>query len=192
VLSPLSAGNGSLMRCLATGIVRPDARRRRAEAVAISTVTHADQRCVEACAAYCDLVHHLLEGASADEAVDAVLKETRLGDEVRGAITAAGWLEASELSRGGYVVTTLQVGVWALLQPRALEEVLVDVVNLGGDADTTGAVAGGLIGVRDGVDAIPARWLERLEYRDALSALVPRLVALRRCGRAPRSTTEQE
>ena len=192
VLSPMSAGNCSLMRCLATGMVRPDARHRRAEAVAISAVTHADARCVEACSAYCDLVHHLLEGAAPDEALDAVLEDDELGDELRGAITAAGWLEASELSPSSYVVTTLQVGIWALLQPRPLEDVLIDVVNLGGDADTTGAVAGGLLGVRSSVEAIPHRWLDRLEYRDALTALVPRLVALRRCGRPPRRTDDQE
>jgi ADP-ribosylglycohydrolase len=37
-------------------------------------------------------------------------------------------------------------------------------VNLGDNADTTAAVAGGLLGARDGVAAIPARWQERLEY----------------------------
>ncbi len=35
----------------------------------------------------------------------------------------------------------------------------VGIVNLGGDADTNGACAGGLLGVRDGADAVPARWV---------------------------------
>jgi ADP-ribosylglycohydrolase len=66
-----------------------------------------------------------------------------------------------------------------MLQPRPLEDVLTDVVNLGGDADTTGAVAGGLLGVRDGVAAVPGRWVGALEYKTRLQSLVPRLVALR-------------
>lgn len=53
------------------------------------------------------------------------------------------------------------------------------MANLGGDADTTAAVAGGLLGVRDGAAAIPARWVERLEYRDRLVALVPCLAGVR-------------
>ncbi len=56
------------------------------------------------------------------------------------------------------------MGIRALFQPTTLERVLVDVVNLGDDADTTAAVAGGLLSARDGVAGIPARWQERLEY----------------------------
>ncbi len=68
---------------------------------------------------------------------------------------------------------------WALLQRRSLEEVLIEVANLGGDADTTAAVAGGLLGARDGLGAVPGRWVERLEYRQRLAALVPGLLAAR-------------
>ena len=53
------------------------------------------------------------------------------------------------------------------------------MVNQGGDADTTAAVAGGLLGVRDGAGAIPPRWSDRLEYRSRLLDLVPTLVAAR-------------
>ena len=175
----MSAGNGSLMRCLATGLVRSDVTERRAEAVAISAITHADRRCTQACAAYCDLVSYLLDGASPDEAVATVLATSPMGADVAQAVAGAGGLIGAELDTSGYVVATLQVGVWALLQRRPLEDVLVDVVNLGGDADTTAAVAGGLLGVRDGAGAIPPRWLARLEYGPTLAALAPSLARLR-------------
>lgn len=177
-----SAGNGSLMRCLATGLVRRDRRLRRAEAVEISAITHADRRCTQACVAYCDLVSHLIDGATPDHAVEEVLRSSPLGADVHKAIAAAGELLAAELDTSGYVLATLQVGIWALLQSRPLEEVLVDVANLGGDADTTAAVAGGLLGVRNGVDAIPPRWLEQLEYRQQLLELAP---VLTRAARHP-------
>ena len=45
----------------------------------------------------------------------------------------------------------------------SFEECLIDVVNRGGDADTTGAIAGMLAGARYGGDAIPARWLKALD-----------------------------
>lgn len=185
VVGPNSAGNGSLMRCLATGLVRSDPRQRRMEAVEISAVTHADRRCTQACAAYCDLVSHLVEGATPNHAVEEVLRSSPMGADVRLAVAGAGGLDVDELDTGGYVLATLQVGVWALLQRRSFEDVLVDVVNRGGDADTTAAVAGGLLGVRDGVGALPARWLEQLEYRARLLDLVPALVAARSPQPAP-------
>lgn len=177
---PNSAGNGSLMRCLATGLARRDGRTRRVEAVEISAITHADRRCTQACVAYCDLVSLLVDGATPDHAVEEILRSSTIGADVHQAIAGAGELIGAELDTSGYVLATLQVGVWALLQRRSLEEVLVEVANLGGDADTTAAVAGGLLGARDGVGAVPARWANRLEYRNSMLALVPALLAARR------------
>ncbi|MFP5319486.1 MAG: ADP-ribosylglycohydrolase family protein [Acidimicrobiia bacterium] len=179
VAGPSSAGNGSLMRCIATGLARRSPSQRRVEAVAISALTHADPRCTQACAAYCDLVSLLVDGATPAEAVETVLASSPMSDDLAESVAIAGGLSPAQLDPSGYVLATLQVGVWAVLQPRPLEDVLVDVVNLGGDADTTGAVAGGLLGVRDGAPAIPARWVDLLEYRSVLLALVPRLAALR-------------
>lgn len=177
-----AAGNGALMRALATGLARPDADRRRREAAEIAAVTHADDRCLSASVAYCDLVAALLAGLTPEQAVRQVATASPLVAVVRETITTmaahAAALPATQLAPTGYVLDTLAVAVWALLQPRSLEELLIEIVNLGDDADTTGAVAGGLLGVRDGVAAIPPRWLERLEYRAALEALVPRLTAL--------------
>ena len=64
------------------------------------------------------------------------------------------------------MIDSLRVAVCALVQPGSFEEILVEVVNLGGDADSTGATAGGLLGARDGIAAIPEHWLAVLEYRD--------------------------
>jgi ADP-ribosyl-[dinitrogen reductase] hydrolase len=43
------------------------------------------------------------------------------------------------------------------------EDCVVETVNRGEDADTTGAIVGMLAGALYGVDAIPIRWLERLD-----------------------------
>jgi ADP-ribosyl-[dinitrogen reductase] hydrolase len=51
----------------------------------------------------------------------------------------------------------------AFFATASFEECLLDVVNRGGDADTTGAIAGMLAGARYGCDAIPGRWLRALE-----------------------------
>jgi ADP-ribosyl-[dinitrogen reductase] hydrolase len=50
------------------------------------------------------------------------------------------------------------------------EEGLLRVMELGGDTDTNGAVAGGLLGAAVGTRGLPAEWLERLQDREAIQA----------------------
>lgn len=49
---------------------------------------------------------------------------------------------------------------------------MVLAVNLGGDADTVGAVYGELAGAHYGLGAIPERWLRALHLREEMEALV--------------------
>lgn len=63
----------------------------------------------------------------------------------------------------GYIVETLQVVLQAFFEHDSFEAVLIDVVNRGGDADTTGAIAGMLAGAYYGFEAIPPRWHRKLD-----------------------------
>jgi ADP-ribosyl-[dinitrogen reductase] hydrolase len=63
----------------------------------------------------------------------------------------------------GYVVETMQTVLHFLFTTGSFEECLVGVVNQGGDADTTGAIAGMIAGALFGEAAIPAQWLKRLD-----------------------------
>ena len=63
----------------------------------------------------------------------------------------------------GYIVDTLQAVFQSLFSTDNFEAALVDVVNRGGDADTTGAILGMVAGALYGIDNIPTRWLERLD-----------------------------
>jgi ADP-ribosyl-[dinitrogen reductase] hydrolase len=58
---------------------------------------------------------------------------------------------------------TLESAVWGLTTTSAFEEAVVQVVNLGNDADTAGAVVGALAGATYGLAAIPPRWREVLK-----------------------------
>lgn len=62
----------------------------------------------------------------------------------------------------GYIVHTLKVVFQAFFEQSDFESILIDVVNRGGDADTTGAIAGMLAGACFGLESIPERWLRRL------------------------------
>ena len=64
---------------------------------------------------------------------------------------------------GGYLVETLRAVFQALFATDSFEGALIDVVNRGGDADTTGAILGMIAGALYGIESIPNRWLKHLE-----------------------------
>ncbi|MEE6260217.1 ADP-ribosylglycohydrolase family protein [Plantactinospora sonchi] len=176
------AGNGSLMRCLPTALVVSDQERRIRESMEISAITHDDARCTISCAAYNEIAAALLADASPDQAV-TVGREVadRLGgNEVADAIAYGRRLQPAEavrtgetyLANGGrgYVLDSLSLGVAALLDPRPLPDVVIDIAHLGGDTDTNAAIAGGLLGIRDGVSAIPERWRSKLQFGEEFLA----------------------
>jgi ADP-ribosyl-[dinitrogen reductase] hydrolase len=80
----------------------------------------------------------------------------------------------------GYVVDTLQTVFHYFFRSRSFEECITSTVNQGGDADTTGAIAGGLAGAYYGLEEIPRRWLKKMDgrYVAELAALSDRLVVL--------------
>ncbi len=91
----------------------------------------------------------------------------------------------------GYVVDTLQTVLHAFFTTRGFEECVVAAVNQGGDADTTGAIAGAIAGAYYGSEQLPPRWLRRLDpaVRGEIERLADRLVDLSPLGRgAPRLT----
>lgn len=63
----------------------------------------------------------------------------------------------------GWIVETLQVVFQCFFAHDNLEDIVVDTVNRGGDADTTGAIAGMLSGAYYGTRAIPESWLNALD-----------------------------
>jgi ADP-ribosyl-[dinitrogen reductase] hydrolase len=69
----------------------------------------------------------------------------------------------------GYIVDTVQTVLFHFFRSRNFEECLVETVNVGGDADTNGAIAGMLAGAYYGFEGIPRRWLKVLKpsvYRE--------------------------
>jgi ADP-ribosylglycohydrolase len=64
-------------------------------------------------------------------------------------------------------------------RPHLLENTLLSGINVGGDADTTGAMMGAMLGALHGWAAFPAEWKDGLEATDRLrgeaDALVERI-----------------
>jgi ADP-ribosyl-[dinitrogen reductase] hydrolase len=86
--------------------------------------------------------------------------------------------EPPEIRGSGFVVRTLEAALWALYKSVSFEEGALLAVNLGEDADTTGAVYGQLAGAVYGESGIPMRWRERLALREVIEDLAERLLLL--------------
>ncbi|KAF2727366.1 ADP-ribosylglycohydrolase family protein [Polyplosphaeria fusca] len=183
---PGAAGNGSLMRCIPTGLFAPTKERRREESMAISAFTHNDTRCTVTCAIYNEMVAALISGKSPAEAVQVgeALAAELGNNDVEKALERAKTMSPATLAEegpgehkfGGFVLDSLMLAIAALLDARSLEDVLVDVVRVGGDTDTNAAIAGGLLGARDGIEAIPQRWLSKLQFGREFEQLATEIV----------------
>jgi ADP-ribosylglycohydrolase len=77
--------------------------------------------------------------------------------------------EPPEIQGSGFVVRSLEAALWAFHRSDSFREGALRAVNLGDDADTTGAIYGQLAGAYYGVNAIPHDWIERLALREYIN-----------------------
>ena len=122
-----------------------------------------------------------------DERFSRALEETldHLDDDVDELLGVIATLakEGAEREVGpldGYALASVTSSVALFLRSEGFEDVLTETVNLGGDADTTGAMVGQLAGALYGRRAIPDRWLDALIARGALEDRVDALVERRK------------
>ena len=174
-----SAGNGSLMRLAPVPlrwVHHP------AEAVHLagesSRTTHGAAEAVDACRYFAELIVGALQGSSKED----LLAEVRPGPDPAlapavAAIAAGSYKAktADDIRASGYVVHTLEAALWAFHNSDSFRDGALLAVNLGEDADTTGAVYGQLAGAYYGLDGIPRDWRDKIVRRDEILELASRL-----------------
>lgn len=177
---PWSAGNGSLMRLApAAMFYAGDTATAAAMAGESSRTTHGAEEAVDACRYFAALLvralngepkqHLLAAGTAADLALSPAIAEVAAGSFKE--------REPPEIQGSGYVVKALEAALWAFHRGQNFRSGALLAVNLGDDADTTGAIYGQIAGAHYGVDEIPASWRQRLAMRDEIEALADRLLA---------------
>jgi ADP-ribosylglycohydrolase len=87
-----------------------------------------------------------------------------------------GPLAIRELGEGWVAEEALSIGLYAALKAPDLREGLLLAVNHDGDSDSTGSIAGNLLGALYGEAAIPSEWLEPLECRELIAQAADDLV----------------
>jgi poly(ADP-ribose) glycohydrolase ARH3 len=71
---------------------------------------------------------------------------------------------AYHLGTSGEAACSVPAALWAVLSsPEDPEAAIVRAVNLGGDTDTIGAMAGAVAGAYHGAESLPPRWTQALE-----------------------------
>jgi ADP-ribosylglycohydrolase len=85
-----------------------------------------------------------------------------------------------EIKGTGYVVKSLEAALWAFYNSSSFAEGCLLAVNLGDDADTTGAVYGQLAGAFYGESGIPFKWLSQLVDRTLIASFAEQLLTLSR------------
>jgi ADP-ribosylglycohydrolase len=175
-------GNGALMRVLPLALWHTGSDAALvADAHAQSRVTHGHARSQVACALYCLWARRTLDGAP-DAWREAVATLRGLYDhDTAHRRELDDVIRPDDAPRGrgsGYVVDCLH-SARASTEAGGYEDVVRAAIALGDDTDTTACVAGGIAGLRDGVDAIPARWRDHLRGRELYAPLLESLVASR-------------
>jgi len=102
-----------------------------------------------------------------------------LGEEI--AEIAAGSFKHKnppQILGSGYVVKSLEAALWAFFNSHSFKEGALMAVNLGNDADTTGAVYGQISGAFYGYEAIPREWKAKIAHRDLIESYADRLYRL--------------
>jgi ADP-ribosyl-[dinitrogen reductase] hydrolase len=182
----VSAGNGSVMYCAPLGFAyatRPDDLLELAPA--LSALTHFDGRCRTAVLAITLAAAALVRGEGAEVATRSALEAALSregGEELEYLVEAAGSPRPIDGPDQGFCLFTAGIALQALVRGGGFEAELRRVVSLGGDTDTNAAVAGALLGARDGERALPQAWTSRLAEADAIRTEARALAAL--AGRA--------
>ena len=182
---PHAAGNGSLMRLAPVPLFfADDAVAAIEQAAASSRTTHATPTAVDACRYFAGLLVGAVQGATKEELLTAdycpvpgLWAKQPLHPEVA-AVAGGSFKQRNppQIRGTGYVVQSLEAALWAFHGTDNFRDGCLRAVNLGDDADTTGAIYGQLAGAFYGEAALPEQWLERLTLRDAIATLAEKLM----------------
>jgi ADP-ribosylglycohydrolase len=179
--SERASGNGSIMRLAPVPIhyaaLFPDRLDELVRLLVESSLpTHASPQCLSACGYMGVILAGLIQGCAREDVLAPSwppllrLKEIHPLHWEVDAVAAGSFRdrEPPNIVGSGYVVKSLEAALWAFHDAKDFQEAVLRAVNLGDDADTTGAVCGQFAGACWGESGIPKEWRERLARKDMI------------------------
>lgn len=171
------AGNGSLMRLSPVALrywLHPD--KLRDAAARQSLTTHGAPEAVDACIAYAAMVAEAIAGEPRSQVLRP--RESGYAGKIR-TLVGGSWRGAAraDIGSSGYVAHSLEAALWSIGRTSDFRSAVLVAANLGGDTDTTAAIAGQLAGAIYGKSGIPAEWLAKLAWRERIEVTGRKLIA---------------
>ncbi len=150
------AGNGAVMRVVPVAIYTlGDDARLIDYAHQQGRLTHHHQLSDSACVAVSRMVHQAMLGSSMEQlhaiAEELILRHPQFS------------FKRYDGQSSAYVVDTIKTVFHYFFSTSSFKDCLIKVVNQGGDADTTGAIAGMIAGAFYGKESLPISWVRRLD-----------------------------
>lgn len=184
---PTTAGNGSLMRLAPVAMFyAQDPAHALYYSAQSSRTTHGAQASVDACQYFAGMLIGALNGVDKEQLLSAYYcpipgywDRHRLHSEIAEIADGSYKINNPPIIRAdGYVVKSLEAALWAFHNSQSFREGCLLVVNLGDDADTSGAIYGQLAGAYYGEQNIPIEWREKLALRSKIETFAERLYQL--------------
>lgn len=188
--SEKASGNGSIMRLAPVPIRyghlyadQLDELSRLAEESSIPT--HASEPCVAACRYLATVLAALIHGEDRDEVLSPDWKSLQQLNDIKPLYPliqeiAQGSYRKKQppaIEGSGWVVKSLEASLWAFHDASSFEEAVLRAVNLGDDADTTGAICGQLAGAYWGESGISESLRAGLARMDMIEAALAGIVS---------------
>lgn len=180
-----SKGCGTIMRVAPCALIARDAGETETLARDTSALTHGHVLGQEAAVAFARILFEVFHGATLERAVGSVSLSRPIMMALNAAMAepADGTPENVERIGGGWVAEeALAIAVYAARVGRDIEHGLQVAVTHGGDSDSTGAVAGNLLGLLHPAETLAHPWREDIECADLIDRIARDLAAAREPG----------
>jgi len=204
-VNPESKGCGTVMRSAPFGLIphiAPDAVYKLSSDAA--SLTHGHPSARQSAGTFSLLIHRIVAGDGLREAAAEALAHAtgfegvapELPERLEGALRLAGkgivtpeelvqalgkgWVAEEALAVALYAVLATLPDAGATVPDPAhhFREALALAVNHSGDSDSTGSVAGNILGAFYGEDCLPGEWLAALEAPEVIRGMADQLVAV--------------
>ena len=181
--SERASGNGSIMRLAPVPIRYAHLYPNKIEEISrlaeeSSLPTHASEQCVSACRYLATILAALIQGEDRDGVLSPGWKPLQQLNDIKPLHpliqeVAQGSFRQKQppvIQGSGWVVKSLEASLWAFHDAETFEEAVLKAVNLGEDADTTGAICGQLAGAFWGESKIPESLRSGLARMDMIES----------------------
>lgn len=176
IISEEGQGNGSIMRVAPLSLLNKNFMEINEIVNKQCSLTHPHPNCVLVDQIYVQLLKMALLDHSKEDIFNKALVLSKHHIILHNKIKRIPNMTWEEVSTSGYSLDSLTCSLWALYHFDNFEESLIQIVNKGDDADTSGAITGSLCGAWYGFDNIPKRWINKLRKKDLILELAQNFI----------------